>query len=83
MASEKIDVLGLMDRIADFMRDGNAVEGEAVAREAREIVANLIKASREMMRQDAVRNATFNANPFMADAADNLSAALACIGGGV
>jgi hypothetical protein len=41
----------------------------------------LHSAGQEMMRQDAVRNTTFNQNPFMADAADHLLAALARIGG--
>ena len=41
---------------------------------------NLVEAAKDMMEQDAVKRATQLTNPFMADAADRLSAALRRVG---
>lgn len=78
--SGPVDVLAVLRRACTVLNDeGHLTPGDDLCKATR-AVAELIEAAREMMRQDAVQRATFNTNPFMADAADKLSAALGKVG---
>lgn len=78
--SGPVDVLAVLDADAIAVDWHKGSERGKQSREARAAVAELIEAAKEMMRQDAVQRATFNTNPFMADAADKLNAALGKVG---
>jgi hypothetical protein len=78
--SGPVDVLDVLHGCA-LRSDVNDTPKRALdIRQARSAIADLIHAAKEMMRQDAVQRATHNTNPFMADAADKLNAALDKVG---
>jgi Tfp pilus assembly pilus retraction ATPase PilT len=80
--SGPVDVLAVLEqlRLCAIRGCGCNETHAAEIMEARTAVTELIKAAKEMMLQDAVQRATFNTNPFMADAADKLNAAIGKVG---